>query len=643
MITRVKASNIKGMSFDDALGKFTLIVGDNDSGKTARFDALRVGLLGYHPRLPQTNQGTFRLASGSPMLVDLWMGLPAGQAGDDRVKREWHLDTRTGRVSYAGCEGVRVPPVLLDARQYLGMASREKLWYVCDRVDVTKHGYSDAALLKSIETVPVNRTDTRAPQAVSGLVEQFRREIKERGKKNVTEWLRLMVDRLIAGRKQFDAGLKAMEGLIRAQPQLGDEDGPVMTVDEATKGRDRLTGKLSDLEGQLRALKKTDEDVKENKRRRERVQDDIDAITDKMITSVELNALKEQIKRRKPVSPEEKNDRCNELRNNLDRLNRDHLQSGDRIRTLTKEWEKFKKTSEDVLAGDSCPTCKSDNVSWKKSYKKWHDSEIKKRVEAIDAARKAVQETEKQIVNLNRELDAEDQRITKVREHLASVEAVRVTEEANERIALLRKSMPDMVKRPDDKKFETLEKSITEARNELELFEREHRRAIAAATDQRRQLEAQEKASVLESSRNVHKLVIAAVEAEAKRVTDIVLGQVLARARAVTGGILRGDFEYRDGEFGYYNGSTWVTHETFNGSEELIAFAGLSYALASESPLKLILMDELGRMDFVRKHKLLQRMLDMVEDGRLDQFVAIDTSLAGYAPNLTEKAKVIVL
>jgi len=170
MITRVKASNVKGLSFDDALGPITLLTGANHTGKTARLDAIRVGLLGYHPRLPQTNQGTFKLAGGSPMLVDLWID-------EDKIRREWHLDTRTGRVSYAGYSGACVPPVLLDARQYLGMPAREKLWYVCERVDVTKHGYDDDALLKAIGSVFLdpNSTSENERKSVTGLVDQFRR------------------------------------------------------------------------------------------------------------------------------------------------------------------------------------------------------------------------------------------------------------------------------------------------------------------------------------------------------------------------------------------------------------------------------------------------------------------------------------
>jgi len=632
MITRVKASNVKGLSFDDALEPITLLTGANHTGKTARLDAIRIGLLGYHPRLPQTNQGTFKLAGGSPMLVDLWLD-------DDKIKREWHLDTRTGRVSYAGCDGSRVPPVLLDARQYLGMPAREKLWYVCERVDVTKHGYNDDALLKSIECISIepNTTSENERKSVAGLVDQFRREIKERGKQNVTAWLREMVDKLISKRKELDAGLKAQEGLLNAQPQLGEGESPALSVEEATAGRDRLTRKLADLEGQLRDLKMNIDLAKENKRNREDVQADIDDITDRMITEVELDALKAQIKRRRPLVMGEENDQSEGLRARIEKQLSDNEKVDRTIDKIEQERETLKEKADGVLAGDKCPTCKS----WKQSYTKWWKAEDKKLKDRRDSENHAHDINVKAIADLTLELEREEHRVEKVREHLASVEAVRRTEEAREKIAILRKSMPELVKRPDDKEWNALEKSITEARNELELFEREHRRAISAATDRTRLLQAQEKAKVLETSRNVHKLAIAAVEAEAKRVTDIVLAQVLARAREVTGGILPGDFQYADGEFGYYNGAAWVTHDTFSGSEEMIAFAALSYALASESPLKIILMDELGRLDLEHKRKLMKRMREMVDDGRLHQFCGIDVTLDGYED--AGKVKVIAL
>ena len=71
--------------------------------------------------------------------------------------------------------------------------------------------------------------------------------------------------------------------------------------------------------------------------------------------------------------------------------------------------------------------------------------------------------------------------------------------------------------------------------------------------------------------------------------------------------------------------SGWIPHRTFSGTEQAIAFAALQAALGATAPIKLVVMDELGRLDFDNKCKLMRNVLNALNDGTIDQFVGVDT------------------
>src|SRR5690606_570368 len=79
--------------------------------------------------------------------------------------------------------------------------------------------------------------------------------------------------------------------------------------------------------------------------------------------------------------------------------------------------------------------------------------------------------------------------------------------------------------------------------------------------------------------------------------------------------------EYRDGQLGRWSGPTWIGHETFSGTEKALTYAGSSLALAKESPVKVVLLDEMGRMDPEAVRRVLMQMAVLVSEGELGQFI----------------------
>lgn len=91
-ITRIKATGVKGRTFDLALGTITAITGLNRSGKTTIKDALFLALFGHHPDLPKTNPGIMTLANGPSMST------AATFSTGEMVSRSWSAG-KGGKIS----------------------------------------------------------------------------------------------------------------------------------------------------------------------------------------------------------------------------------------------------------------------------------------------------------------------------------------------------------------------------------------------------------------------------------------------------------------------------------------------------------------------------------------------------------------
>lgn len=99
-----------------------------------------------------------------------------------------------------------------------------------------------------------------------------------------------------------------------------------------------------------------------------------------------------------------------------------------------------------------------------------------------------------------------------------------------------------------------------------------------------------------------------------------------------------------DGHIGFRAGSDtsrFLPFTSLSGAQELMASAGLQIALAGESPVKLVMMDELGRLSEATKTKLVGAIESLLKAKVIDQFVGCDVSATGYG-RLSTKAFVEV-
>jgi len=127
--------------------------------------------------------------------------------------------------------------------------------------------------------------------------------------------------------------------------------------------------------------------------------------------------------------------------------------------------------------------------------------------------------------------------------------------------------------------------------------------------------------------------------AEAKaRLLEQTFGPILATLAQFTEGILRQPLEFRDGELGYRLDTDWIPWRTFSGTEQAVAFAGFQAALAARAPVRLAILDELGRLDADNKTRLMENVRRALAAQVLDQFIGVDTDASSLdaAPDLRD-------
>ena len=108
-IARLTGTNIKGKTFDHELNPVTVFSGPNYSGKTARIDALKLALLGFHPELMKSTsssaRGMWKLSSGKSMKA---MAYVETETEGTNCCRDYAHSRQNGRIAIAP-EGYGAP------------------------------------------------------------------------------------------------------------------------------------------------------------------------------------------------------------------------------------------------------------------------------------------------------------------------------------------------------------------------------------------------------------------------------------------------------------------------------------------------------------------------------------------------------
>lgn len=112
----------------------------------------------------------------------------------------------------------------------------------------------------------------------------------------------------------------------------------------------------------------------------------------------------------------------------------------------------------------------------------------------------------------------------------------------------------------------------------------------------------------------------------AQKKVEIVSGSIeppLAIANKLGAGILKGLLVFEEGEIGMRVDGAFISSRTFSGTESAIVMMGLTAGLASRSSLRVLMLDEIGRLDTENAARLILNLAGMVNDGDIDQYIVL--------------------
>lgn len=165
-------------------------------------------------------------------------------------------------------------------------------------------------------------------------------------------------------------------------------------------------------------------------------------------------------------------------------------------------------------------------------------------------------------------------------------------------------------------------KKLTAAHEDLIVRQKRH---AASQQEEARKLKALEDLSRAEARLEVTKIVTTRFQEIQSAIVEELFGGLISTVNQLCGGVLNSHVVYEDGEIGRKEHGRFISHETFSGAEKLLTYAGISAALSQRSPLRIILLDELGVLQRSRRGPMIDTLGKMISNGLIDQVFATDT------------------
>ena len=276
-----------------------------------------------------------------------------------------------------------------------------------------------------------------------------------------------------------------------------------------------------------------------------------------------------------------------ELGSSRSQLNREREHAAD-------EWRKRLKFK------GVCPMCGSDSENWRAGAEKMRDEQLAGFERRAEALREETERVSTLVDNLGKKSDRTLARTKK--KYQAQID------EAELGIAELTQAVADLNKQQYRYgEYVAERRRLTEARTEVEENERREKSFRAAK--------------------------LALVERKAGLLVAT-FGPILATVELFTKNILAAPLTLREGELGYTRNGGWIPYRTFSGTEQAVAFAAFQAALAARAPVRIAILDELGRLDPENKRRLLENVLAALQANVIDQFIGLDTE----APALGQRS-----
>lgn len=638
-IETLELKNVKSVTGKYQLAPVTIVTGDNWKGKTAILVAAKLVMLGYDPKLGK--KATFE-ACGQPGGGATLMKVSQKLTDGTSTTRQWEM--KKGKVSYTGPEDPLVSTYLLDPTTYFDLSGPAKLDYVLSMVDLAKLGIGHDGFIDQLGKAiqPSNDVERQAFDDVKLLARSLEDARKEEDA-SVYEWFTTLVDKLAdlvkTTKGRADTYEQTVKGLVDAKATDGDLSANTSwqgEINDLSSRRDMLLQDLSQLKTRQRQHANQQADIA---RWESQVKVWRDNVVDLDELHQQVKSFTQKVSEWDAVKSDE--DSC---RREVSLLEAELAINKNKIENLKSQIKQLDIGLARDLNSDCCPYCGCDGANWKEAITRKITGDVAELQEKVHHAKQQVKTVDEQLNDKRLELEKFD---VKCRDAIDARDSMRdlerrintytgykkASEEAERNLAGVLKIELDAM---DGTGLEAEVKSIDEKLVELN---KQQRQFVARTQDARRAEQTRQMFEVEAGKLGIYKEALKVVKAEKERASEDAFNNLLKTANRLTNGILRAPLVFRDGELGMVADGNWVAYRVFSGTEELIAFAGMSIALTNGDGPRVVLMDELGRLKRSNKIKLVERILQLIKEGVIDQMIGVDVDGDAYA--VTEDITVI--
>lgn len=615
-ISKLSGQSIKGGNFSVALTLANVIIGDNFRGKTRILEAAQILLLGRVPALGKEPRETFNaLASGTRMIVE---GDIVDNGTTWHARREFWLEGNSVKVKSDVPKFLEdFPPVMLHANVYFALGETDRVRYV------REHCPEPAGFSPNEIAARVGKTGF----SIHGLLGDF--ELTGR------EYIEEITDRVVAyGKRQKDEA-DTMERTIRGLSGMrAGELPPETTLLSALDARAEVERKIVDL-AEAKGLKIGDYTrmISDRLRRAEISRERKFAEKDRQALAninEKIRLLEAELVEAKKLAPDplligELEGRKDRARDEVVKLRRDQ-EDLDHDRALRE------RELAEIDARDTCPYCGATGEDWKKI-------KAAELATVIDDAKRKVDDLVNPRLDADKNCEELQRRIIEARTATTRVQTVedqlahtqRLAAPVATRLARITAQDEELARlTPDDP---ALESSVDEIQGKLNVLNDEKGRIDAQITgaqnrkhELKRLADAERSRDVSRENQELARLAVIELKAIKAEMAAASFRPLLDTANAFFPGILQTPLEYNleKSEIGTRRDGLWVSHRTFSGVEKALTYAAIQAALTTRAPIKLMLIDELGRLTAENAARFSVAVADALTAGTLDQFIGVD-------------------
>ena len=626
-IAKVSATNFKGAGFSHTLAPVTMFHGPPFAGKSSRLEAVTLALLGHLPGVAKAPKDVYERLAGNGLPLAVAVELDDGTV----VGREFA--ERRGSIKHmATGPELDFPVVALDPSEFLDLSPRERVKYLFARAklpdELTEQAVRDR-LVAEAKNIRIEANSEDSEAAIREVV-AFICGPRSEEHDGLQQWLELLVaDAGVAK----NAAVAAVKRLEQTQQGITQVSAPAFAAGNAEEDHRIALETLVAAEKELSRLEEAGRQARRALTQAEAAAGALDrsgALAEKLAAlERDMAALNAELDA--PVPDD------TPARGHYNAMLAIQKTADAELAKASGELEHLRESIKRQKMETKCPHCGQDMAAISGPVLERMQKRLPELEEAEARAVKAVRTAEENCTAALQALDAIRGRLVarqvkfKARSDLAvQLERVRdalrsqdAAKQANDSLIGLAADLN--VARDEWSKQQSV---VENARQVAAAAGETARKAVAQRSEAALQAKARKELERLRAGAEVWKQSCTMFACLQSEIVAKVAGPLVAAANRLLTGILRAPLRYdpETCEIGFEGEG--YSHRSFSGTEKALAYAGLSLALAAEAPFKLVLLDEMGRMDIDTRGVLVDRLLELVEDGFIDQAI-----LAGVAGN----------